>query len=46
MSGPFSTVGGLLSVQTDVEVTVVNGPPRTEAGPSILMCPVDGEAYD
>ena len=46
VSGPFSTGGGLRSARTDVEVTVVNSPPRAEAGASILMCPVDGEAYE
>lgn len=46
VSGPFNTGGGLRSVRTDVDVTVVNDPARAEAGASVLVCPVDGEAYE
>ncbi|WP_424015893.1 hypothetical protein ACOZ35_08235 [Halorubrum xinjiangense] len=46
VSGPHHTGGGLRSARTDVGVTVVNDPPRAEAGTSILVCPVDGEAFE
>ena len=46
VSGPLQTGGGLRSARTDGEITVVNDPPRAEAGPSVLVCPVDDEAYE
>ncbi|MGM0446945.1 MAG: hypothetical protein ACQERM_01660 [Methanobacteriota archaeon] len=46
VSGPHHTGGGLRSARTNGEITVVNDPPRAEAGASVLVCPVDGEASE
>ncbi|MFC7114737.1 hypothetical protein ACFQH2_06840 [Natronoarchaeum sp. GCM10025703] len=46
ISGPVVTGGGLRTLRTDVGVTVVNDPPEAAVGPSVLVCPVDGEAYE
>jgi len=46
VSGPVDTGGGLRSVRADATVTVINDPPRADSGASILVCPVDGEAYE
>jgi len=47
VSAPVATGGGLESSRTsDARVTVVNTPPQAEGGPSVLVCPVDGEAYE
>jgi hypothetical protein len=47
VSGPTATGGGLVSGRgSDGTVTVLNTPPSAEDGASVLVCPVDGEAYE
>ena len=47
ISRPVNTGGELLSVlMADVNLTVVNSPPKPDSGASVLVCPVDGEAYE
>ena len=46
ISRRVNTGGGLHSAQADVNVTVVNDPPRADSGASVIVCPVDGEAYE
>jgi hypothetical protein len=53
LTGPFDTGGGLVSLSDGnggpVTVTVVNSPPtvsKADTGPPVLVCPVDGEAYE
>jgi len=47
VSGPVATGGGLEAVRaSDGTVVVLNTPPTAERGASVLVCPVDGEAYE
>jgi len=53
ISGPTATGGGLMSLRAGgggtVTLTVVNSPPtvaKADTGPSVLVCPVDGESYE
>jgi len=47
VSAPKATGGSLESSRaSDGTVTVVNTPPTADDGASVLVCPVDGEAYE
>jgi hypothetical protein len=49
MTGPVATGGGLIAERAadgHVVVRVVNSPPSTEAGASVVVCPVEGEPFE
>ena len=46
MTGPVATSGGLVAERTvDGRVVVANTPPTAGDGPSMMVCPVEGEPF-